>query len=81
MRVKGEAADHEHVEAHALNGFFGCLLHLLRADSAVLGADGDGDAPLPASGQLWLNIKWMGPGLSTTNVQSFDCIPGRQTQY
>ena len=45
VRVEGEAADDEHVEADALDGFLGGFLHLLRADGAVLRADGDGDAP------------------------------------
>ncbi|MGH8514683.1 MAG: cation:proton antiporter, partial [Gammaproteobacteria bacterium] len=35
----------EQVEAHALHRFLGGFLHLLRADGAVLGADGNGHAP------------------------------------
>ena len=45
VRVEGEAADDQHVEAHALDGLLGGFLHLLRADGAVLRADGDGNAP------------------------------------
>ena len=44
VRVEGEAADDQQVEADALHGLLGGLLDLLRADGAVLGADGDGDA-------------------------------------
>ena len=50
VRVEGEAADDEQVEAHALDRFLGGLLHLLRADGAVLRADGDGHAPRLAVG-------------------------------
>ena len=45
VRVEGESADDEHVEADALHRFLGGFLHLLRADGAVLRADGDGHSP------------------------------------
>ena len=44
VRVEGEAADDQQVEADALDRFLGGFLHLLRADGAVLRADGDGNA-------------------------------------
>ena len=44
VRVEREAEDNEDVEADAMDGLFGGFLHLLRADRAVLGADGDSDA-------------------------------------
>ena len=44
VRVEGEAADDEQVEADALDRLLGRVLDLLGADGAVLGADGDGDA-------------------------------------
>ena len=39
VRVEGEAADDQQVEADALHRLLGGLLDLLRADRAVLGAD------------------------------------------
>ena len=44
VRVEGEAADQQQVEADALHRLLGRLLDLLRADRAVLRADGDGHA-------------------------------------
>ena len=43
MRVEGEATNNQHVKAHALHRFLGCFLHLLRADGAMLGTDGNRD--------------------------------------
>ena len=50
VRVEGEAADDQDVEADALDGFLGGFLHLLRADRAVLGTDRDGHADRLAVG-------------------------------
>ena len=44
VRVEGEAADDQQVEADALDRFLGGFLDLVGADGAVLGADGDGHA-------------------------------------
>src|SRR5271157_651218 len=41
VRVEGEAAHHQQVVAHALDGFLGGFLHVVRPDRAVLRADGD----------------------------------------
>ena len=39
VRVEGEAADDQEVEADTQHGFLGSFLHLLRADCAVLRTD------------------------------------------
>ena len=48
VRVEGEAADDEQVEAHALDGFLGGFLDLFRADGAVFRADADAPRALAA---------------------------------
>lgn len=44
VRVERESAYDEHVKANALHRLLGRVLHQSRANGAVLGADGDGNA-------------------------------------